>query len=167
LQDLISLKKNSKLNDNSINNLINHYRDHCGAALIVPDLTHLVNGGRINKTKGLIAKLLHIIPFNSFDREGVTNRANTKKISEFPKLCDEYFRKIITNFDYKNIERSGILMSKNYSDKFKINDIDKVILDNVASKIPKGIKIQRSILSSVIVAHTGPNYYAFILLTKK
>jgi DegV family protein with EDD domain len=98
-QDLIALNNAKKVTEENILAIVNHYKEKIGAPLIVPDLSFLVKGGRISRTKGFIGKLLKIIAVASFDREGVSFRDKTFDINELPKICDKYYETIINNID--------------------------------------------------------------------
>jgi len=164
--EALELSKLKVVNEKEIMKIVDKYKMKLGANLIVPDLKYLIKGGRINKAKAFVAKLLKIIPVCSFDREGVSFRDKAININKIPTKCEEYFNMIIKNFNYKDIEHVGILKSNMADKKFNISEIEKVITSYFKPKIPKGIKIEYSQISSVIETHVGPNYLALIFVLK-
>jgi fatty acid-binding protein DegV len=92
------LKKNNLLDLPHIKEVVNYYAQNIAAALVTRDLSFLINGGRIKKVTGMIAKLLNIIPINSFDREGVTQRLKVMKIDKIPNAIEKYFSTFLNDF---------------------------------------------------------------------
>ncbi|MDR2654390.1 MAG: DegV family EDD domain-containing protein [Mycoplasmataceae bacterium] len=165
--DLIKLLKEDKLNEESIQKVVNHYYYDTAAALITPDLSFLVRGGRIKKVTGAIANFLKIIPINSFDREGVTSRSKVVNLKKIPEAIEKYYSTFLDNFDWNNVERFAILSSKNRNDKFKTDEIIDLVSSTLLKKLPPNIKIDKETAPAVITCHTGPSYAAFAVLIKE
>jgi fatty acid-binding protein DegV len=110
--------------------------------------------------------LLKIKALASFDRDGVSFRSKALSNNKLPSLINDYFDLIIPNFDYSKVEKVGILTSSVKDKNFDTNLYVDLIENKIISKINKNVKVEHASLPSVIIAHTGPNYTALVLLVK-
>ncbi|GMO14175.1 MAG: fatty acid kinase binding subunit FakB2 [Mycoplasmoidaceae bacterium] len=168
LDELLQLNKTGKLTVKTATAVVNKYRDKLGALLIVPDLSYLVKGGRISKTRGFIGKLLKVTALCSFDKLGINFFAKALTTSKIATQIDKYFNDTFKNFDYSKISRIGIMRSTITSKDFDMSKyqslIENTIFPKIDKKILKDITIQEA--PGVVLAHMGPNYIAVSILLK-
>jgi len=165
IEDVLELEKTNIATEENIKAIAQKYHDHVGAALVVSDLSYLVRGGRINKAKGAIAKLLKINALTSFDRNGVSFVNKFISIKKLPKLCMQYFKKTIgLKENFSNVEKVGVIVPTIIDKKHKIEDIMKILTKDIVEKVKLNPTI--GTLPAVISAHVGPSFYAVCFLTK-
>jgi len=167
MDDILALNKKNGgfITEEQITKIAKYYHDHLGAALIVPDLSFLVKGGRINRAKGAIAKLFKITALCSFDNEGVSFRDKVINLKKLPELAMKYYKNQCgLKEDLSNVYKVGVITPVVSNPKYKISDIKELFDEAFLSKI----KIQpvTGSLPSAISAHTGPNFIAVGFVTK-
>jgi len=167
MEDILAINKNNGnfITEEQLNKVIDYYHDHLGAALIVPDLSFLVKGGRINRAKGMIAKLFKITALCSFDNEGVSFRDKVINLKKLPALAMNYFKKQCgLKEDLSNVYKIGVITPSVSNPKYKIDEIKKIFDEAFTSKTK--IKLIIGNIPSAISVHVGPNFYAIGFVTK-
>jgi len=167
MEDILAVNKKNGgfITEEQINEITKYYHDHLGAALIVPDLSFLVKGGRINRAKGAIAKLFKITALCSFDNEGVSFRDKVINLNKLPTLAMKYYKNQCgLKEDLSNVVKVGIICPSVHNPKYKINEIKNLFDEKFLSKID--IQPVVGPLPSAISAHVGPNFIAIGFVTK-
>jgi DegV family protein with EDD domain len=153
--DLLELDKQGKLNKESIEQYLAHSYNHKIGAVIVPDPSYLIKGGRMSGAKGLIVGLLGLkLVITLFEDEGLKFFGKSLTDKKAIELIKKAFEEKV-NYSPKNVKRVAILYSPNNDPKFNIKEIVKLMEDNFSFE---GIEIQMGELPIAIICHLGPNY---------
>jgi fatty acid-binding protein DegV len=129
----------------------------CGL-LIVPDITFLKKGGRVSNFKAALIKLLKLNLLITLDYNGLKFCDKAKNIEQAITKAKKILKQKI-NFSNETLNRVRILLNKNADKKFLIDDI---FLETKKSfNFSDNLEIAE--IPSVIMVHTGPNYFVICL----
>lgn len=149
--DIYAKVKEGLLSSSNIQNYIEtQFWPNKFGMLTTLDMKQLAKGGRVSNTKALLAKLLRIRPLIMFDQNGLVfyDKINSNK---------DFFTKV-RKYSAKKWPNKIPTHAFIYTISDKTNEIEKFVA-SFKETFPN-LSYKTTTLPGVIVAHTGPDYFA-------
>lgn len=163
VEDLLSMKKNGSLNDQSYLEYMENIHKRRHGLLYVYNLTQLARGGRVSNFKSIMANLFGLKIIITADQRGLTFYKTAKSCDKLVDLSLKECQEKEAQFDVKNIDRVGFIFSPTYPDDKNA----KEVFDIFKKHLPEKYRTYQEPMSAVILAHTGAKCFAIYLETSK
>lgn len=159
IEDILEMKKNDQLNDDSIQQYFDKVKDKRCALLTVYDVKQLKKGGRVSNFKSMIINMLGLKLCITLDKNGLCYYGKASNLKKAIDVAFEAYKERIINFDLKNIKRVGFIYSPTHEHE---EDVREALEDYLIAKKLQGVeyKLYKGLVPGVICAHTGPYCFA-------
>lgn len=158
INHFLAVAKKHELTEKEISEYMEQTKNKWAGYLVVPNLNQLIKGGRMSGFKGFLAKMLSLKIVISFDYNGLVFLDKSSKYEGCLEIIKNDLEKRIEYSKHKPILKLTYESCTN----------EKYNIKQFTSLTKKQFNIEESVqpehISSIIVAHTGPDYGVFLTM---
>lgn len=160
IEHLIDLKNQNKLNDDTFLEYVTNIHHKRHIFLYVYSLAQLAKGGRVSNFKSKLANLLGLKIIITVGKDGLNFYKTAKSCDKLWELSLEECKEREPSFDISNVARVAFV----HSPIEKNDKNEKEYFEIVQNKLSNNsYKLEHTVLSAVILAHTGAKCFAIYM----